>query len=192
MANTNAPFGLWHRSNVGGAAPNYATVDMLIDKDDTAAIGWGDPVKQVNTGYIAAWTAGTSVVALAGVFQGCEYLDNNGIWRFSPWWPGSGAAQDVKAKIIPAYNDSATFLVQSSGSAITLADIGINGDLSMGTPNTTTGKSTSSINQATLATTATFPLKIIGLYDGIGNGSDAASSYNWVVVKFNSNAVLGV
>jgi hypothetical protein len=192
MANTNAPFGLRHRSNVGGAAPNYSVIAMTVDKDDTAPIGQGDPVKQVNTGYIAAWTAGTSVVALAGVFDGCEYLDNNGNYRRSPNWPGSGAAQDVIAHVIPSYNDSATFLIQSSGSAITLADIGVNGDLVMGTPNTRTGQSTSAINQATLATTATFPLKIIGLYDGVGNGSDAASSYNWVVVKFNSNAVLGV
>lgn len=192
MANTNAPFGLRQQSYAEGSAPTFGQSWSLVDKDDTAPIGWGDPVKQLSTGYIAAWTAGTSAVALAGVFVGCEYLDNNGVWRYSNYWPGSGAQQDVRAAIIPATNADATFLVQSSGTAITLADIGINGDLVMGTPNTTTGKSTSTINQATLATTNTFPLKIIGLYNGIGNGSDAASSYNWVVVKFNSNAVTGV
>lgn len=192
MANTNAPFGLWHRSYAAGSAPTFAQSAAVVDKDDTAPIGWGDPVKQLSTGYIAAWTAGTSAVALAGVFVGCRYLDNNGNTRYSNYWPGSGAAQDVEAYIIPATNADAQFLVQSSGTAITLADVGINGDLSMGTPNTTTGKSTSSINQATLATTNTFPLKIVGLYNGVGNGSDAASSYNWVVVKFNSNAVTGV
>lgn len=192
MANTNAPFGLWHRSYAEGGAPSYGQSTVTIDKDDTAAVGWGDPVKQLSTGYVAAWTAGTSAVALAGVLTGCEYLDNNGNYRHSNYWPGSGAQQDVTAFVIPATNSTATFLVQSSGSAITLADIGINGDMSMGTPSSVTGKSTSSLNQATLATTATFPFKIVGLYNGVGNGSDAASSYNWVVVKFNSNAVLGV
>jgi hypothetical protein len=192
MANNNAPFGLRHRSNVGGAAPNYSVIAMTIDKDDTAPIGQGDPVRQLNTGYITAWTAGTSVVALAGVLDGVEYLDNNGNYRRSPNWPGSGAQQDLIAHVIPAYNESATFLIQSSGSAITLADIGLNGDFVVGTPNARTGQSTTSLNQATLATTATFPVKIIGLYNGVGDGSDAASSHNWVVVKFNSNAVLGV
>lgn len=192
MANTNAPFGLMHRSYSEGSAPTYGQSWALIDKDDTTAIGYGDLCKQLNTGYIARWTAGTSAVAMAGVLTGCQYLSNEGNWRFSNYWPGSGAQQDVKASIIPATNPDATFLVQSSGSAITLADIGINGDLVMGTVNTTTGKSGAALNQATLADTNTFPLKVIGLYDGIGNGSDAASSYNWVVVKFNSNAVTGV
>lgn len=195
MANTLAPFGLKQAGYSEGFAPSFGQAAALIAYNDTSAIGWGDPVKQLSTGYIARWTAGTSAVALAGTFVGCTYLSvaqGRVVWM--PYWPGSDVASTstVTAFIIPASNGQGEFIAQSSGTAIGIADIGANVDLSMGTVNTVTGMSGASLDQTTLATTNTLPLKIVGLYQGLGNGSDSASSYNWVRVKFNSSAVTGV
>jgi hypothetical protein len=42
------------------------------------------------------------------------------------------------------------------------------------------------LSATTTGTTASaLPFKIVSLYQGIGNGSDPASNYNWVVVGFN-------
>ena len=33
--------------------------------------------------------------------------------------------------------------------------------------------------------TATLPFRVVGLYNGVGNGSDATTDYNWVIVAAN-------
>lgn len=197
MANTNAPFGLRQTGYAEGQAPTFGMSNFGISSADTNAIGWGDPVKlDSSTGLIQRWTAGTSSVLLAGVFVGCEYMSTSGTWTFSNWWPGGGAASNPIAKVIPATQSSAQFLIQATTTA-TSAMIWANADLTMGSVNTTTGMSGAALNSASVATTATFPLKIVSLYgtpyglNAVGPGSDSASANNWVVVRFNSDAILG-
>lgn len=194
MANTNAPFGFKEWSGgMGGAAPNYALITRQIAYDDSTAIFTGDPVKSLDTGYVAQWTAATAVSQLAGIFVGCKYLSSSAgrvVWN--NYWPGSDVASgnEVTAFLIPCnLAVPATFLVQSSGSAITFADIGLCGDVSVAAGSTTTGRSACTLNQGTLAATATFPFRIVGLYSDAAPpgspGTDDTSSYNWVIVAAN-------
>lgn len=186
MANTNAPFGFRHVGHFGGVTANFAMTDRKIAAADTTKIYHGDPVKALNTGYVAQWTAGTAVSQLAGIFVGCEYLDTNLGWVWRPYWPGPNNGNDARALIIPCNLASPPeFLVQSSGTAITLADIGANAEVTIGTGSTVHGRSGASLNQASLAATETLPFRIVGIYDSVGPGSDAASSYNWVRVAAN-------
>lgn len=194
MANTLAPFGFSHIGYGAGAAPNYGMVSMKIASGDSTACGHGDPVKDLNTGYVARWTASTAAARLAGVLIGCRYYSSTeGRIVYRNYWPGSGATGDVEAFVVPCqFSMPPLFLVQSSGTAITQADVGINADVSLGTVNTTTGMSGATLDQGTLATTATLPFRITGLFRGVGNGSDAASSYNWVIVTPNVTGLAGI
>lgn len=187
MANTLAPFGFRMLGNWGGASPSFDLVQRKIASADTQAIYHNDPVKSLDTGYVAAFTAGTAVSQLAGIFVGCRYISSaTGEYVFSQYWPGGGNTGDGIALIAPAnLAVPPRFVVQSLSTAITLANIGENIDVSMGTGSAYTKLSGATINPGTLGTTATLPFRIMGLYDGVGNGSDAASSYNWVIVAAN-------
>lgn len=187
MANVNAPFGFRHLGVLGGVSPNFGMVARKIASADTADIFTNGPVKSLSTGYVAAWTAGTAVSQLAGICVGFQYLNTSlGRQVFTQYWQGGDNTGDGTALIIPCNLGVApTFLVQSSGTAITIADIGANADVTMGTGNTITGVSGASLDQSTLAATATLPFRVVGLYNGVGNGSDTTTSYNWVIVAAN-------
>lgn len=193
MANTNAPFGFRDfQGNIGGASPNAAQIVRQIAYNDTTKIFNGDPVKSLSTGYVAQWTASTAVSQLAGIFVGCSYLSvAYGNTRWSRYWPGADVASGsiVSAYLVPC-NLAAPglFMVQSSGTAFSIADIGANADVTIGTGSTATGQSGASLDQATLAGTATLPFRIVGLYSDYGppgsSGTEAAS-YNWAIVAAN-------
>lgn len=194
MANTNAPYGFseW-TGNMGSTTPSYGLLPRQIAFNDTTKIFTGDPVKSLSTGFVAQWTAGTAVSQLAGIFVGCKYLSTSqGRTVWSNYWPGADVASGnvVTAYLIPCNLSTApTFVVQSSGTAITLADIGANADVVVGTGSTLTGRSGASLDQSTLAATATLPFRVVGIYSDNGPpgaaGTDAASSFNWVIVAAN-------
>jgi len=83
---------------------------------------------------VTSHTDGTLIVlasaaaAVAGVFDGVEYVDANGDIRFSNYWPAPGAVKSgttVKARIYPA---TGVFLVQASA-ALTQSQVGEYADL---------------------------------------------------------------
>jgi len=191
MANSNSPFGFKLIGLRGGVAPNFELIPAKIASNNTTKIYHQDPVKMLNTGYIDQWTASTAVSQLWGIFHSCKYY-NTSVGRVvnSPFWPGANASGDITAYLVPCVLSPApTFLVQSSGTAISQADVGANVDVAVGTGSTVGGCfSGASIDQGTLGTTATLPFRIVGLYSDIAAagapGSDAAS-YNWAIVAAN-------
>lgn len=203
MSNTFAPFGLSQIGGNPGAAPNFEQAAYSILYSDTTKIYTGDPVKMTAAGYVSAWTPGTAVSQLFGIFAGCEYLSTSqGRVVWSPYWPGadvaSGAQTSIVAWVVPCAPGSAPkFIAQTGNSnttatAVTQADIGQNIDVAMGTGNTLNGRSGAYLDQYTQGTTATLPFRIISLYPGIGNGSDATSANNWVVVEANTLQTTGI
>ena len=200
MANTFAPFGFSQTGGAPGAAPNAEQAAYPILHSDTNKIYSGDPVKILASGYVAAWTAGTSVDQMFGIFVGCKYLSvsqSRIVW--SNYWPGADAVSgSVEAYVVPCSPGTAPrFLVQTGNSsttavAVTQADVGINADVAMGTGSTVTGRSGAYLDINTFGTTNTLPFRIIGLYQGVGNGSDAASANNWVIVEANTLKTTGL
>lgn len=199
MANTNAPFGFKMLGNSGGASPNFEHRVFKVASNNTTAIYYQDPVKLLNTGYIAQWTAGTAVSQLAGIFVGCKYY-NTAVGRVvnSPYWPGANASGDVEAYVMPCLFSAGApqFVVQGSGTAFTLADVGQNIDVAIGTGSALGGCfSGATVDYATLATTATLPFRIMRLWSDIaasGSPGTEASSYNWVVVAANNTGSTGI
>ena len=203
MSNTFAPFGYSQVGGNAGAAPNFEQAAYPILYSDTDEIYTGDPVKIGSNGYISAWTAGTGVSQLCGIFAGCQYLSTSqSRVVFSPYWPGSdvasGAQSSLVGYVVPVSPGSAPrFLVQTGNSsttavAVTQASVGQNSDVAMGTGNTLNGRSGAYLDISTFGATATLPFRIIGLYQGVGNGSDATSANNWVIVSANTLQTTGI
>lgn len=182
MANIDAPFGFRQYRGLG-SAPTYEQSVRLIKSDNTTATYFGDPVSNLNTGYISRAAAGTSQIA--GIFAGCKYLSTSQkrtVW--SNYWPGADASADVEAYIIDDPN--AQFVVQAGGTAIGLADMGLYIQFNLGTGNANTGISGAYVESP--AVTATLPFRIIGFITQPpgANGTDITSAYNQIIVGFNN------
>ena len=196
MANTSAPFGLSDWQVGRGVAGTFEEIYAKVASNNATAIGFGDPVKQLDTGYVSRWTAGTAVSQMVGVLVSCTYFSTSQQQTVTrSYWPGSDATGDVTVRLVPC-NLAAPgrFIVQTDSTGITFADIGANADLAMGTVNTTTGQSGAYLNTSTLAVTATLPLRIIGLVGVGGENSPigpfgtnglAAGAYNLAIVAAN-------
>jgi hypothetical protein len=198
MANTLAPNGFQQYSGTG-SSPTYEQVVMSIASGNTTAIYYGDPVAQLNTGYIS--TVGISgSAAITGIFVGCKYISvSQKRVTWSNYWPGSDANGDVTAYVITDPN--AQFIVQTNNSNTTmtspvaLASVGNNIGFAMGTGNTSTGISGAYADQYTIANTATLPFRIVALANytpgsvsplATINGNDSTSIYNKLIVTFNN------
>lgn len=193
MSNTQAPFGFRPTRRIDGAAPNYAMMPArLIAQAATFAVGYGDVMASLNTGFISI-CASTATQA-QGIFQSCQYYDTNvQQWIFNNYLPGTQTPSDnIQAFSISDVKQ--VFEVQSNGAAITTADIGINATFAgNGTPNTYSHISKAALDPATLSTNNAFQFRVVGLGASVGN--DNAASFNTVEVILNAadfNSTTGV
>lgn len=188
MANVQAAFGFRQIGYLSGSGPDYQLATRAIQSSNATKIFFGDPV--IKSGAYIVQDTSTSTTVLEGIFQGCVYIPTGGgipVW--SPFWPGAVAASDATAYIMNAPN--ATFLAAALSTAISSANIGSNISFSIGTGSTAGGAfSGATVDQSTITTNvasaAFFPFQIVSLYQGVGNGSDPTTPYNWCVVTFNN------
>lgn len=172
---------------------------------DSSQYGEGDPLKFVSTGYVTAFTKGTPVSQLAGIFKSCEYYSTQqGRRVWSNYYPGSGASGEVQVLVEACITSvPPKFLVQSAGaSAVTTSSLWQNVDIASGT--STTGTVTGGHYQsactidllANIGTTVTLPWRIVGIYADIAApgapGADTTTPYNWVIVQANNYQATGV
>lgn len=192
MANTQAQFGFKHIGYISGGAPDYQmNSQYLIQSTFSTIILQGTPmVKSASSNYIIPATGTGNLTSLVGIFQGVDYTPTGAPPTFSNTWPGAAAA-DAKAHIIDAPN--ALFLAAALLTAVPTTAIGQNIGFSTGaggaSPTSTTslaGFATYVVDQGTLTTGSSAPFQIYSMYQGIGNGSDTTTNYNWVVVTFQN------
>ena len=184
MANTQAQFGFQHFGFLPGGSADYQLSKYQIRSAFASAIYFGDPVvKSATSQYITLATGTGNVTALVGIFQGCQYTPVGGTPVWSPWWPGVSAAADATAYVVDAPN--AIFRAAALLTAVPATAIGALIGYSTGAGGTTVGGgfSTYTVDQATLSATSG-AFTVVGLYPGVGNGSDATTNYNWVIVGF--------
>ena len=186
MANTQAQFGFSHYGYFPGGAVDYQLSKYAVQSGYATAIFFGDMVqKSASLGnYIQPMTS-TAQTGFVGIFQGCTYTPRGGVQGWLPWYPGVAAGADSVAYVIDAPNalfKAAALLTPIPGTAI-----GNNIAFSTGAGGTTVGGgfSTFTLDQASILSTNTLPWKIVNLYPGVGNGSDPATNYNWVIVRMN-------
>ena len=197
MANQETAFGLRPVGLVGSGANTTGVTEYEIASNNTNAIYNGAIVVPLAAGVIdqAGDTAGGTTQAL-GVLVGVQYHDSTQkkpVWL--NYWPGSGSVSvdtNYPVKALVADNPNQLFVVAADASltdrATALATVFANASLgtSARSGSTDTGKSSAELSVSSVATTATLPLRIVGLVDDDAN-SDYASAGAHLLVRLNAH-----
>lgn len=186
MANQETAYGLRPVGLVGGGANSTGITEYEIASDNTNAIYQYGIVVPLAAGVItyAGATSGGTTQAL-GVLTGVHYHDSvkkKPVWL--NYWPGSGSVSvdtNYPVKAFVADNPNQLFQVASDASltdrATALAGVFANATLgtSARTGSTDTGRSNSALSVSSIATTATLPLRIVGIVDDEANSDFSAA-----------------
>jgi hypothetical protein len=197
MANAETAFGLRPVGLVGAGVNSTGVTEYEIASNNTNAIFQFSLVTPTAAGVIdhAGDTAGGTTAAL-GVLMGVQYVDSISKKPvFSNFWPGSNnVAVDTNfpVKAFVADNPDQLFVVAADATltnrATALAAVFANASLgtSARTGVTAIGRSNSQLNVASIATTATLPLRIVGLVDNDSN-NDYGSAGAHLLVRINAH-----
>lgn len=202
MANQATAYGLRPIGIVGSGVNSTGVTQYEIASDNANAIYQYGIVIPTSAGVIAraADTAGGTTAAL-GVLMGVEYQDSvqkKPVWL--NYWPGSGAVSvdtNYPIKAFVADDPNQLFKVASDASltdrATALATVFANASLgtSAQAGSSNNGNSTSALSVSSVATTATLPLRIVGIMDDEANSDYTAAGIPLIVrlnAHFNSNA----
>jgi hypothetical protein len=197
MANQSTAYGLRPIGLVGGAANSTGVTQYEIASNNTNAIFQYGIVVPTANGVIdfAGATDGGTTQAL-GVLMGVEYQDS--VQKkpvFLNYWPGSGSVSvdtNFPVKAFVADDPNQLFKVASDASltnrATALATVFANASLgtSARTGSTNTGSSDSALSVSSVATTATLPLRIVGILDDVAN-SDYTAAGIPLIVRLNAH-----
>lgn len=197
MANQETAYGL-RPIGLNGAGSNTTGVTQYeIASNNTNAIYQYSIVVPTSAGTIdqAGDTAGGTTPAL-GVLMGVEYQDSvqkKPVWL--NYWPGSGSVSvdtNYPVKAFVADNPNQLFKVASDATLTNraTAQAAVFANASLGTSarggSTNTGSSTAALNVASIATTATLPLRIVGIMDDVAN-SDYTAAGIPLIVRLNAH-----
>ena len=197
MANQETAFGLRPVGLAGSATNSTGLTTYEIASDNTNAIyqyGLVTPTADGVIDYAGATSGGTT--AALGVLMGVKYHDSvqkKPVWL--NYWPGSGSVSvdtNYPIEALVADNPDQLFVVAADATltdrATALAGVFANASLgtSARTGSTDTGRSNSQLNVASIATTATLPLRIVGLVDDDAN-NDYASAGAHLLVRINAH-----
>ena len=200
MANTNTAFGLRPIGLVGSAVNSTGVTQYEIAYNNTNVIYQYSLCVPLAAGVIdfAGATSGGTTPAL-GVLMGVEYVDSvskKPIWI--SYWPGSGAVSvdtNYPVKAFVADNPNQLFKVASDATTTSraTAQAAVFANASLGTSartGTAVGNSNSALNVASFNTTATLPLRIVGIQDDAGNTDFTEAGIPFIVrinAHYNSN-----
>lgn len=170
MALTKALNGFVPSRRRGSGVNSTGTSRYRVANAFGSNIFYGDLVK-LDGGYIEVITTTTNYAA--GVFQGCEYIDPVSKQPvFSNYFPSgvSSAVGDVTAFVVD--DPAATYVVQADAS-VSVGDINLNFDVTLGAGSTVTGVSGFGINAGTRKET-TAMVRVLDVWGEPGNAfSDA-------------------
>ena len=198
MANQATAYGLRPIGLVGSGVNSTGVTQYEIASNNTNAIFQYGICVPTAAGVIdqAGDTAGGTTVAL-GVLMGVEYVDSVSKKPvFINYWPGSGSVSvdtNHPVKAFVADNPNQLFQVSTDASitdrATALTAIFSNASLgtSARTGVTANGNSNSQFNVASIANTATLPLRIVGIVDDEAN-SDYTAAGIPMIVRLNAHA----
>lgn len=187
----NAPYGLKPINLIGGQVFAGQTREIPIASNYGTAIYNGDIVR-ISSGVLVKETGTTTVSAtgVVGVFLGCTYTSpNTGQTLYTNYYPGSVVASDITAYV--ADDPDQLFKVAVTGGATSTTITPISGlvvgdNLAISQPasnSTISGNSNIGAYDSGANTTASLPLRVIGL---VPETTNAAGNYSEVIVKWNA------
>jgi hypothetical protein len=181
MATTAAPYGA-RPINTTSASGSYTgkVQHIKIASAYDTAIFYGDFVKLVTAGTVEK-DAGTAALTPIGVFMGCKYTDSTSKqMTFNQQWPADMAASDAVAYVV---TDPEVLFKMQSDETVAQAALGANASVVQTAGSTSIGNSKNAFDGSTVATTNTFPVKVVDFVDG--PTSAVGDTYTDVIVKFN-------
>jgi hypothetical protein len=202
MANESSAYGLRPIGLVGAGANSTGVTSYEIASNNTNAIYQYSICVPTAAGTIdqAGATSGGTTAAL-GVLMGVYYQDatqKKPVWL--NYWPGSGSVSvdtNYPVTAFVADNPNQLFQVATDATitdrATALTAIFANSSLgtSARTGSTDTGRSNSGLSVSAIATTATLPLRIVGIADEAANSDYTAAGIPMIVrlnAHFNATA----
>ena len=197
MANQETAYGLRPIGLVGSGVNSTGVTEYEIASNNTNAIFQFSLVVPTAAGVIdeAGATDGGTTPAL-GVLMGVQYHDSvqkKPVWL--NYWPGSGSVSvdtNYPVKAMVADNPNQLFRVASDATLTDRATAlaAVFGNASLGTSartgSTNTGNSDSALNVASIADTATLPLRIVGLVEDEANNDYTAAGIP-LIVRINAH-----
>jgi len=197
MANATTAYGLRPIGLVGSGANSTGVTEYEIASNNTNVIYQYEIVVPTSSGVIdqAGDTAGGTTQAL-GVLMGVQYHDS--VQKKPVWinyWPGSGSVSvdtNYPVKAYVADDPNQLFKVASDASltdrATALAAVFANASLgtSARSGSSANGNSTSALSVSSIATTATLPLRVVGIMDDEAN-SDFTAAGIPLIVRLNAH-----
>jgi hypothetical protein len=197
MANANTAYGLRPIGLVGNGVNSTGVTQYEIASNNTNAIYQYGIVVPLAAGVVdrAGDTAGGTTPAL-GVLMGVEYVDSvskKPVWL--NYWPGSGSVSvdtNYPVKAFVADNPNQLFKVASDATLTdrATAQAAVFANASLGTSarngSSDNGNSTAALGVSTIATTATLPLRIVGIMDDEAN-SDYTAAGIPLIVRLNAH-----
>tara|TARA_B100000214_G_scaffold77909_2_gene52587 strand:- start:472 stop:1059 length:588 start_codon:yes stop_codon:yes gene_type:complete len=189
MANKDAPFGLRPIRMIGGGDFTGGQDRFSVASGYTTSLYQGDLVEPLTNGTIGRKAAGEADPVL-GVFNGCRYTNPT---TGTPTWANTYqqpiAASDIYAFVV--CDPSVVYEVQADDTFPT-TDLFGNFDIVDNSPegDVNSGISHLELDVTTGNTTATLPLKAIGISEDPDN-SDTASANTNVVVTINNSVFSG-
>jgi len=197
MANSNTAYGLRPIGLVGSGANSTGVTQYEIASNNTNAIYQYSICVPTAAGVIdqAGDTAGGTTQAL-GVLMGVEYVDSVSKKPvYLNYWPGSSAVSvdtNYPVKAFVADSPDQLFKVASDASLTDRATAltAVFANASLGTSaragSTDNGSSTSALSVSSVNTTATLPLRIVGIMDDAGNKDFTAAGIP-LIVRLNAH-----
>lgn len=185
MVAVAAPFGARPAKSLSSRHNSTGNEIYPIASGYNTNIFYGDFVDLLADGTIAKAT-GTATINTIGVFLGCEYTEPNLNYRLrGQYYPANtvgvlGSVNQINAYI--ATDPEAVFLMQANGS-VGLDSVGSNAAIVQTNGVTQIGNSRNALDQSTIATTNTLPLRILGIDQGPLNAPGDA--FTNVLVKIN-------
>lgn len=187
MANANTPMGLKPTTSGNGAPINGAIRQFTVPASDGTALYIGDLVKLVGTSSTVNGVVYTDVTRAAtgdtfvGVVTGTIPAT-----RDSAKYREASTLRVVCVQVDPecVYEAQDT----STGTPLTVADIGLNINIVVAAGSAFTGLSGTTLDNTTEATTNTLDVKILGFVNRADDDpADASASKKWLV-KLNRHA----
>jgi hypothetical protein len=188
MASTATPYGLRPVNLIGGQPYAGSTRLFKINNAYAANIFYGQPVSVNSSGVVIADTGTSNVAAtgVVGVFVGCTYTDPNLKYKiFKQYWPTGTVATDAYAYVV---DDPDVVMQVQADDTVAQTALGANIGFSTFAGDTNTGNSETSADAASIAATATLPLRIVGFVDG--PESAVGDAYTDLLVKWNAPAAV--
>lgn len=177
MANTDFVRGLVPLRHQGGQPYNDAVNMYYVPASDATALFIGDPVilaGSADAAGVPSVTRASGTGAITGVVVGFVPDGTTNI-------PGYRAASTA-GYVLVNDNPETIFEIQDTAGTIAAADIGLNANLTINAGSATTRRSGVVLASASKATTATLPVKILGLRQMPNNDFGA---YAKLLVKIN-------